>query len=63
MDVCGPMSIHAKGGFICFITFVNDYSLFKYLYPMRYNYKSFEKFRDFINEAEKQISRSIKSIK
>ena len=24
-DVCGPMSIHAKGGFICFITFVNDY--------------------------------------
>ena len=24
-DVCGPMSIHARGGFICFITFFNDY--------------------------------------
>ena len=26
MDECGPMSIHARVGFICFITFINDYS-------------------------------------
>ena len=25
-DVYGPLFIHARGGFICFITFVNDYS-------------------------------------
>ena len=25
-DVCGPMSIHARGGFIFFITFIDDHS-------------------------------------
>ena len=25
-NVCGPMSIHARGGFINFITFIDDYS-------------------------------------
>ena len=25
-DVCGPLSINAKGGFIYFITFINDRS-------------------------------------
>ena len=25
-DVCGPMSIHARGCFIFFITFINDHS-------------------------------------
>ena len=25
-DVCGPMSVHVKGGFVYFITFIDDYS-------------------------------------
>ena len=25
-DICGPMSMHARGGFIYFITFIDDYS-------------------------------------
>ena len=25
-DVCGPMSTHAKGGFVYFITFIDDHS-------------------------------------
>ena len=35
-DVCGLMSIHARGGFIYFITFIDDYSQYGYLYLMRY---------------------------
>ena len=52
-DVCGPMSIHARGGFIYFITFIDDYSRYGYLYMMRYKYEAFEKCREFINEVEK----------
>ena len=25
-NVCGPMSVHARGGFVYFITFIDDYS-------------------------------------
>ena len=25
-NACGLMSIYARGGFICFMTFINDYS-------------------------------------
>ena len=35
-DVCGPMSIHAKGGYAYFITFINDYSRYGYIYLMKY---------------------------
>ena len=30
-DVCGPLSINAKGGFAYFITFIDDHSRFGYL--------------------------------
>ena len=42
-DVCGPLSINARGGFIYFITFIDDHSRFGYLYLMRYKSESFEK--------------------
>ena len=60
-DVCGPMSVHAKGGFS--ITFINDYSRYGYLYLMRYKSEAFERFKEFINEVEKQLGRSIKSLR
>ena len=62
-DVCGPMSVHATGGFVYFITFIDDYSRYGYLYLMRYKSEAFEKFKEFINEVEKQHGRSIKSLR
>ena len=52
-DVRGPMSIHARGGFIYFITFIDEYSRYGYLYLMKYKYEAFEKFKDFISEIDK----------
>ena len=58
-DVCGPMSSHARGGFMYFITFIDDYSRYKYLYLMRYKSKAFEKFKEFrknnLGEVLKQL--------
>ena len=34
-DVCGLMSTHARGGFIYFITFTNDFPQYWYLYLMK----------------------------
>ena len=62
-DVCGSMSIHARDGFIFFITIIDDHSRFGYLYMKIYKSKSFEKFREFRNEEDKQLGRSIKSLR
>ena len=62
-DVCGPIFVHAKGVFVYFITFIYDYSQYGYLYLMRYKSKAFEKFKEFKNEVEKQLRRSIKSLR
>ena len=57
------MSVHARGGFVYFISFIDDYSRYGYLYLMRYKYEAFERFKEFIHEVEKQLGRSIKSLR
>ena len=52
-DVCGLMSTHAKGDFIYFITFINDFSRYGYLYLMRHKFEAFENFKEFITEVKK----------
>jgi len=62
-DVCGPMTTHARGGFSYFITFIDDYSRYGYLYLMKYKSEAFEKFKEFRNEVEKQLGKSIKTLR
>ena len=57
------MFVHARGGFVYFITFIDDYSRYGYLYLMRYKSEAFERFKEFRNEVEKQLGRSIKSLR
>ena len=57
------MSVHARGGFVYFITFIDDYSRYGYLYLMRYKSEAFEMNKEFINEVEKYLGKSIKSLR
>ena len=41
------MSIQARGGYEYFITFINDYSRYGYVYLMRQKSEAFEKFKEF----------------
>ena len=43
-DVCGPMSVQARGGYEYFITFTDDYSRYGYVYLMRHKSEAFDKF-------------------
>ena len=52
-DVCSPISTHARGGFVYFITFIYDHSRYGYLYLMKYKFEAFEKFKQFRYEIEK----------
>ena len=44
-DVCGPMSVSARGGYRYFITFTDDLSRYGYVFLMRYKSESFEMFK------------------
>ena len=46
-DVCGPMSVEARGGYYYFLTFTNDLSRYGYIYLMKHKSKTFEKFKNF----------------
>ena len=62
-DVCGPMKIQAKGEYSYFITFTYDMSRYGFLYLMKHKSESFEMFKRFHSEVEKQIKKSIKMLR
>jgi hypothetical protein len=62
-DVCGPMSTCTRNGDRYFITFIDDYSRYGYVYLMRHKSESFKKFKEFKTEVENQLNKSIKALR
>ena len=62
-NVCGPMSIQARGSYEYFITFIDAYSRFGYVYLMKWKSETFEKFKEFRVEVENQLGKRIKAIR
>ena len=51
-DVCGSFSVHARGGYEYFITFIDDYSRYGYVYLMKKKSEAFDKFKEFKAELK-----------
>src|SRR3989337_2695219 len=62
-DVCDPMSIEARGRYRYFLTFTDDLSRYGYIYLMKHNSETFEKFKEFQNEVENHRNRKIKFLR
>ena len=58
-DVCGPMSVKARGGYSYFLTFTYDFSRYGYIYLMKHKSKTFEKFKEFQSEMENHHNKKI----
>ena len=52
-DVYGPLNIQARGGYEYFVTFIDDYSRYEYVYLMQRKPETFGKFKEFLAEAER----------
>ena len=61
-DVCGPMRVQARGGYGYFVTFTDDYSRYDFVYLIRQKSETFDKFREYKAEAEKQLCVHIKQL-
>ncbi|KAL0386254.1 UNVERIFIED_CONTAM: hypothetical protein Sradi_3019700 [Sesamum radiatum] len=62
-DVCGLLSIPARGGFSYFITFTDDHSWYGYVYLMRYKSEAFGRFKEYRLEVENQTNSKIKALR
>ena len=52
IDVCGPMSVEACGGYRYVLTLTDDLSRYGYIYLMKHKSETFEKFKEFQSEVE-----------
>ena len=62
-DLCGPMNIRERGGYKYFITFIDDYSRYGYIYLLHRTSECFDKFKEYKDRKEKQhLGKCIKSL-
>ena len=57
------MNVKARGSFEYFVTFIDDYSRYGYVYLMHHKSDTFEKFKEYRAEVENQLGKSIKILR
>ena len=61
-DVCGPAPITSHFGYPYYVIFVDDYSKYIWLFPMKNKSDVFSIFYDFHIKAERQFSTKLQSL-
>jgi len=62
-DICGPFPTVAWNGQQYFITFIDDFSRYGYVYLISEKSQSLDVFRSYKAEVENQLSKKIKSVR
>ena len=62
-DICGPINVKTQRGMMYFITFIDDYSRYGYVYLLSRKSDALEKFKEFKAEVENQLGRKIKVLR
>ncbi|GJW01902.1 retrotransposon protein, putative, ty1-copia subclass [Tanacetum coccineum] len=62
-DVCGPFKIMSRQGASYFVTFIDDFSRYGYVYLLKHKHEVFETFKVFQKEVENQLGKTIKLLR
>jgi len=62
-DICGPMNVKARHGTIYFITLIDDYSRYGYMYLLSHRYEALDVFKRFVAEVKTQLERRVKILR
>ena len=62
-DICGPLSTKTYNNKEYFITFIDDYSKFAYVYLISAKSETFDYFRKYRMEVERQLGRNVKVLR
>ena len=62
-DVCGPMPVPSLSGSLYFVTFIDDYTRFVVVRPIRHKSDVLLELRNYVAFAEKQTGEKVKAIR
>ncbi|KAJ9556430.1 hypothetical protein OSB04_011044 [Centaurea solstitialis] len=62
-DVCGPFRSATRHDERYFVTFIDDFSRYGYVYLIKHKSETIEVFKTFQNEVENQLNRKIKTLR
>nr|GEZ49207.1 hypothetical protein [Tanacetum cinerariifolium] len=62
-DVCAPFRVVSRKGASYFITFIDDFSHYGYVYLLKHKHKVFETFKVFQKEVDNQLRKTIKLLR
>ena len=61
-DLCGPSPTVSKNGYRYYISFIDDYSIYTWIYPLKLKSEAFEVFKLFKIQVENQFNTQIKML-
>src|SRR4051812_17741618 len=62
-DICGPMSARNRTNAPYFITFIDDYSRYGYIYLIAHKSEALKCFEAYLNEVENKLERKVKTLR
>jgi Integrase core domain len=62
-DICGPFPTATRNGHVYFISFIDDYSRYGYIYLIKENAQALDTFKSFKSEVELQLNKRIKDVR
>jgi len=63
IDICGPLDVNSFGKERYFITFIDDYLHYGYVYLLHEKSQAMDALEIYLNEVERQLDRKVKVIK
>ena len=61
-NICGSLRTKTHKGMKYFITLIDDYSRYRFIYLIKHKYEALQNFKNYKTEVEKQLEQSIKII-
>ena len=62
-DICGPLNVKARRGVVYFITFIDDFTRYGYVYLISHKFQALNCFIKFMNLVENQLDKKIKALR
>jgi transposase InsO family protein len=62
-DICGPFPTATRNSHVYFISFIDDYSRYGYIYLIKEKTQALDTFKSFKSEVELQLNKRIKGVR